>query len=246
MTHNDVYIGKFRKTDDAFDTISCVICCEEFDNDSKIIKLNCDHIYHMNCFIEYKDVQSNNSGKVKCAICRQELTDYILEKIDNLYQIYCVDDEGYMSDNQLELTDTELQLNMSLGTGTHSKSQSQSQSYSQYIPIPQCLGCYKEISEIAEAIQLKCCHKYHWDCLESHVKKNKRAECICGTPFNPKLMPIPEPINSSALIVPMSRLTMNNGTTLNANVANNVNVMKENKNEWNNLFSSLRESINVS
>lgn len=215
MTSNDVYIGPFRKNNDTFDTNTCVICCEEFDRRSKIIKLNCDHIYHMDCFMEYRNIQVENESPVICAICRQEPD---LEKIDNLYSIYSVVDEGYMSDNdELNLTNDELRMINAVP----------------FKQLPRCLGCYKDINELDEAICLKCTHQYHWDCLEAIATQKCSRSCICGTSFSAKIMP--------NLIVSKMEFDFS-GLHLQSQPSKKV---RDYEGGWNNLFSSLKHHINV-
>ena len=47
----------------------CPICLEDLNNHT-LVKTNCNHEYHFDCFIHFL---SNNSNKMNCAICRQDI-----------------------------------------------------------------------------------------------------------------------------------------------------------------------------
>jgi len=49
--------------------ICCAICYEEFDV-PKIVKLSCDHLYHMNCINEWFEKRINCPT---CPLCRQNM-----------------------------------------------------------------------------------------------------------------------------------------------------------------------------
>ena len=45
--------------------LCCPICLEEYNNNNKIIKLNCDHIFHKHCIKEWFEKKDN------CPNCRK-------------------------------------------------------------------------------------------------------------------------------------------------------------------------------
>ena len=49
---------------------SCTICTDEFEDDSKIQLLNCQHIYHHDCLTEWV------KRKPDCPICRNPVKIY--------------------------------------------------------------------------------------------------------------------------------------------------------------------------
>lgn len=46
---------------------NCVICLEEYNDDDEIIKVKCNHLYHMNCYDEFVKTSQ------KCGICRESM-----------------------------------------------------------------------------------------------------------------------------------------------------------------------------
>ena len=53
---------------DNLDKNNCNICINVFDNNEKIIKLNCSHYYHIKCIETWLKKHSN-----KCPMCRIEV-----------------------------------------------------------------------------------------------------------------------------------------------------------------------------
>lgn len=50
--------------------MSCCICFEDFDNESNKVELDCNHSYHLFCFIK---MTQTCPQKDKCAMCRKKI-----------------------------------------------------------------------------------------------------------------------------------------------------------------------------
>jgi len=61
--HSVANIIFISKNPDLIDT--CVICLENFDTNSSLAELNCDHNYHFNCLDKWI-----NCGHDNCPLCR--------------------------------------------------------------------------------------------------------------------------------------------------------------------------------
>ena len=52
----------------------CAICLEEDDeDDNKIVKLSCNHIFHQKCIEDWVKVQHSSGVVPQCAICREKI-----------------------------------------------------------------------------------------------------------------------------------------------------------------------------
>lgn len=90
--YNKLYIEKNIH----FNQSTCSICSEHYLKDSNtvlenlIIILECQHVFHLNCFIKYMkwkyiELQENNTidkhknkSNICCSLCRSELPDFLL------------------------------------------------------------------------------------------------------------------------------------------------------------------------
>ena len=60
------------------DNDTCAICLEEDEDDNKMVKLSCNHIFHQKCIEDWVKVQHSSGVVPQCAICRQKI-DYGVE-----------------------------------------------------------------------------------------------------------------------------------------------------------------------
>ncbi|MBL4898328.1 MAG: hypothetical protein JKX76_01645 [Colwellia sp.] len=48
--------------------VDCCVCCEKYEPDEKICKLQCGHLYHEKCIFSWTDKENNN-----CPMCRSDI-----------------------------------------------------------------------------------------------------------------------------------------------------------------------------
>lgn len=71
---NDIkYKIKYEKvSSNSEEKPTCSICLEEYNKKDVIWKIQCGHIYHKKCIIEWTD------KKLICPLCRENLTNQLL------------------------------------------------------------------------------------------------------------------------------------------------------------------------
>ncbi len=66
---------KIEKKENYLD-LECSICTEKII-DNEIVKLKCNHVFHLKCLTSWKNI--NNS----CPLCREEITDQTILELKN-------------------------------------------------------------------------------------------------------------------------------------------------------------------
>lgn len=68
ITDNNILIFSYKINEkDNYINNECIICLEEYKDDDEIIRVKCNHLYHMNCYDEFVKTSQ------KCGICRGDM-----------------------------------------------------------------------------------------------------------------------------------------------------------------------------
>ena len=58
--------NNIKKNNIKKNNINCMICLEKLNNETHVIKTNCEHLFHLRCFTRWDDINQS------CACCRKK------------------------------------------------------------------------------------------------------------------------------------------------------------------------------
>ena len=70
-------MSELNLSDDEGEGEKCMICFDYLDNGERTVELNCGHIFHRDCLLDYRD-RGEGSGRLLCPTCRQSYDEEIL------------------------------------------------------------------------------------------------------------------------------------------------------------------------